>query len=68
VNDKDKIAGQYGFDNYAELLGISDPLPKQAGDKAQSYVARKADGMWFVWEDAPPPVAPPPDVPVAKSN
>jgi hypothetical protein len=55
LNDKDEIARHYGFDSFTELLAISSPLPKQPGDTVQSYVARKTDGQWFVWNDEPPP-------------
>jgi hypothetical protein len=42
--DRDEIAHRYGFESFAELLDISDPLPKLPGDKVQSYVARSPDG------------------------
>jgi hypothetical protein len=54
MKDREEIARLYGFDSFAELLDISDPLPKLPGESAKSYVARRADGSWFVWEDHPP--------------
>ena len=55
MHDREGLARYYGFNSFAELLEISDPLPKFPGDKAQGYVALKSDGTWFVWDDAPPP-------------
>ncbi len=57
---REELAKRYGFNSFAELLDISEPLPKLPTDKAQSYVARRPDGTWFVWEDAPPPDDKPP--------
>ncbi len=51
---KEEIARSHGFASYAELLDISDPLPKSPGDTVQSYVARHSRGYWFVSEDKPP--------------
>jgi hypothetical protein len=36
------------------LLSVSDKLTKLPGEITQSYVARQANGKWFVWEDNPP--------------
>jgi len=55
--EKHKIARHYGFETYADIIAISDPLPKRAGDLVQSYIAQHPNGHWFVWEDKPPPVA-----------
>jgi hypothetical protein len=55
MHDREEIARRYGFASFAELLDVSDRLPTQPGDKAQSYVARGSDGTWFVWEDTPLP-------------
>ena len=54
MSDKDDIARYCGFRTYAELRSISQPLPMEPGDTIQSYVARRPDGGWFVWEDKPP--------------
>jgi hypothetical protein len=59
TNGNDGIARQYGFETYAELLDISDPLPLLPGDTARSYVARRPNGDWFVWEDQAPLTANP---------
>jgi hypothetical protein len=56
---KDEIARNYGFATYAELLDISDPLPLLPGETVRSYVARRPDGTWFVWEDTDPPAVNP---------
>jgi hypothetical protein len=56
-DDRDEIARHYGFNSYAELLDISDPLPKRPGE-AQAYIARHARGHWFIWEDKPPTQSP----------
>ena len=53
--DKDEIARQYGFETYAELLAISKPVPNQSGETVRSYVARRQNGDWFIWDDKPPP-------------
>jgi hypothetical protein len=53
MNDREEIANRYGFESFADLLDISDKLPRLPGDTAQSYVARSPDGNWFVWEDIP---------------
>ena len=53
MHNRDEIARRYGFETFAELLDVSDPLPRMPGDKAQSYVARHGKGYWFVWQDAP---------------
>jgi len=57
IADKDEIARQYGFATYAELLDVSDPLPLLPGETVRGYVARRPSGMWFVWDDKPPPAA-----------
>jgi hypothetical protein len=57
--DKNEIARRYGFETYAELLDVSDPLPLLPGETVRSYVARNSNGNWFVWEDKSPPVANP---------
>jgi len=52
--DRDIIAKLYGFESFAELLDVSDPLPALPGDTTKSYVAWHPRGHWFVWEDLPP--------------
>jgi hypothetical protein len=54
MHDKDQIARRYGFESYAALLDISDPLPNLPGDTAQCYIARHPNGNWFLWDDGPP--------------
>ena len=54
-NERANLARFYGFNSYAGLRAISQPLPMEPGDTFQSYVARRPDGGWFVWEDKPPP-------------
>ena len=50
--EREEIARRHGFQSYAELLDISDPLPRMPkDDPMQSYVARHPDGYWFVWEE-----------------
>ena len=51
--DRDEIAKAHGFESFAELLDISDPLPKLSGETAQAYVAKHPRGHWFIWEDKP---------------
>ncbi len=51
MQDREKLTARYGFNSFAELLDISEPLPILPGDKAKSYVARSPLGYWFVWED-----------------
>jgi hypothetical protein len=63
MNDRDEIAKLYGFESFAELLDISDPLPTLPGDATRSYVARHPRGHWFVWDDKPPPGLRDPPIP-----
>jgi hypothetical protein len=51
---REEIARRYGFDSFAELLDISEPLPKEPGETVQTYIARKPGGHWFLWRDEPP--------------
>jgi hypothetical protein len=56
MQHREDLARRYGFESFAELLDISDPLPMMPGDTTHSYVARDRRGYWFVWVD-PQPVA-----------
>jgi hypothetical protein len=49
---REEIARRYGFESFAVLLDISQPLPKLQGDDVQWFVARKSNGNWFLWQDA----------------
>ena len=49
---KEEIAHRHGFNSFAELLAISNPLPKKPGDEFQCYIAHHDDkGYWFIWDD-----------------
>ena len=50
---REEIARRYGFESFALLLDVSEKLPLSATDTMQSYIARRSDGTWFVWEDPP---------------
>ncbi len=54
MHNREEIARRYGFESFARLLEISDPLPKLPGDEFTSYIARHPNGYWFLWDDAPP--------------
>ena len=51
--ERDEIAQRYGFESFAELLDISEPLPMLAGETVQAYVAKHSSGQWFIWDDMP---------------
>jgi hypothetical protein len=51
--EREELTLRFGFECFADLLDISDPLPILGGDKVRSYVARRRDGLRFVWEDVP---------------
>ncbi len=50
---REEIARRHGFTSFAEMLDVSDPLPKMSTDAVQSYIARRPDGRWFLWHDIP---------------
>ena len=52
MHDREEFARRYGFESFAELLDVSDPLPMMQGETARSYVARHPNGYWFLWQDA----------------
>ncbi len=54
MNKREEIARRYGFESYAALLDVSEPLPPAPEDETRTYVARHKEGYWFVWEDLPP--------------
>ena len=49
------LARFYGFNSYTGLRSISEPLPMLPADKAQSYLARRPSGHWFLWHETPAP-------------
>ena len=51
MQPRQEIAQRYGFETFAELLDISQPLPMRPGDTARSFLARRATGTWFIWQD-----------------
>ena len=51
MQTRQEIAQRYGFETFAELLDISQPLPMRPGDTARSFIARRPGGTWFVWQD-----------------
>jgi len=51
--ERERIANRYGFNSFAELFDISNPLPMTPDDTARSYVAKHPKRHWFVWEDVP---------------
>jgi len=51
--EREAIANRYGFDSFAELFDISDPLPMTPDDTARTYVAKHPQGHWFLWQDVP---------------
>lgn len=57
-----EIARRYGFPSYAALLDVSELLPVSPEDTVRTYLARRGDGRWFLWEDytqaLPPPEEP----------
>jgi hypothetical protein len=57
---REELARRYGFTSFAELLEASERISGADKGQAQSYIARRRDGTWFVWEDAPPPPEPQP--------
>ena len=52
MHDREEIARRYGFESFAQLLDVSEKLSLSAPDVVQTYIARRSDGTWFVWEDA----------------
>ncbi len=50
---REELAKRYGFSSFAELLDTSKPLTSQATDNGQTYIARRPNGTWFVWDDVP---------------
>jgi len=50
---REEIARQYGFESFAELLDISERMPKEPGETVQEYMAQKPGGHWFLWRDEP---------------
>jgi hypothetical protein len=68
MHDREEIAYRYGFESYAAMLDISNPLPMLPGDTVKCYIAWKPNGNWFLWEDGPVPYAPPPGVPPVNLN
>ena len=48
---RQEIAQRYGFETFAELLDISQPLPMRPGETARSFLARRPTGTWFIWQD-----------------
>ena len=52
---REELARRYGFSTFAELLVISERLSGADRGQVKSYIARRPNGTWFVWEDAPPP-------------
>ena len=53
---REEIAHLYGFDSYAELIDVSEPLPVMLGDKSRSYIAHHPNGRWFLWDDPTQPI------------
>ena len=58
MHHRDEIARRYGFETFADLLDVSNPLPVTSGEKAMSCVPRHPGGTWFVREDGPPSQVP----------
>ncbi len=52
---REELAKRYGFSSFAELLEASERISGADKGQVPSYIARRPDGTWFVWEDAPPP-------------
>ena len=48
-----ELANRHGFDSYADLFSASTSLPMTTGDPARSYVARRPNGNWFIWQEIP---------------
>ena len=49
--ERDEIARCNGFDSYADLLSVSRLLPLSSADTVRTYIARRAGGYWFIWEE-----------------
>lgn len=54
-----EIARRYGFQSFAQLLEASEALPRADEEEARVFLARRADGRWFLWEDRLPESPPP---------
>jgi len=50
---REEIARRYGFDTYADLMNVSEEMPW----RPRTYIARRPDGGWFVWDDPTPPLS-----------
>jgi len=49
--ERQEIARGNGFENYADLLDVSRLLPLWSTDTVKTYIARRASGHWFIWEE-----------------
>ena len=50
---REEIARQQGFQTFAELLDVSKRLPREPGEKVETYLARKPGGYWFLGGTSP---------------
>ena len=48
---REEIARSNGFESYADLRNASRLLPLRSTDTAKTYIARRASGHWFIWEE-----------------
>ena len=52
ASEREEIAQRYGFQSFAELLDVSDSLPRMPDDgQTQAYMAWHPKGYWFIWEE-----------------
>ncbi len=58
MQDRDEIAKRHGCASGDELLAISEPIPMMPCDAKQIYIARPANGLYFVWVGEPQSEAP----------
>ena len=49
--EREEIARSNGFDSYADLLNFSRLLPQWSTDEVKTYIAQRASGRRFFWEE-----------------
>ncbi len=50
MQHREEFAQRYGFSSFAQLLDRSYKLPHFDGEETETCIARRQDGIWFIWE------------------